>query len=243
MKFLLFLVPFFFVGCASRPLIVPVPVVEVVSSDFLLEERVLVVLLPGARSVAGDFVKYGFGGAAQEVLGGRADVVAVDLHRGYYEAQSMARLLHKQVVQPARAKGYREIWLAGVSMGGFGAVLYDLKYPGEADRLLLTAAFLGEEEAVAEVREAGLAGWEPDEIGEEDFSRKFWSGVKRSDGLGPERVFVGYGESDRFAEDNAFFASTLGIVPRITAGGHTWKPWKKLWPLLLRDAAAAARLE
>ena len=240
MKTLLCLFAFLLVGCASRPLITPVPVVSVVSSELPAEEKVLVVLLPGARSVAGDFVKYGFGEAAAEALGGRADVVAVDLHRGYYEANSAAKLLHYEVIAPAKRRGYREVWLAGVSLGGFGSVMYDLRYPGTLDRLILMAAFLGEEEPVAEVKTSGLTAWEPGEIAREDFSRRFWKGVKEAKGLEAGRVFVGYGDSDRFAGDNAFFASTLGLDARVVPGGHTWKPWKKLWPLLLRDAAAAA---
>ena len=220
------------------------PVVEVLSSDLPAREKVLVVLLPGARSVAGDFAKYGFGEAAEEALSGRADVIAVDLHRGYYEARSAARLLHHEVVAPAKSRGYREVWLAGVSMGGFGSVMYDLRYPGAADRLILMAAFLGEEEAIEEIKTAGLAAWDPGKtIPREDFSRRFWNGVKESKGLNEGRVFLGYGDKDRFAGDNSIFADALGLEARVVPGGHTWKPWKKLWPLLLQDAAIAAKLD
>ena len=204
----------------------------------------LVVLLPGARSVAGDFVKYGFGEAAEKALGGRADVIAVDLHQGYYEANTAARLLYHEVIAPAERRGYREIWLAGISLGGFGSVMYDLRYPGTVDRLIMMAAFLGEGNALAEVKTAGLDAWDPGEpIAREDFSRRFWKGVKEAKRLKPGRVFVGYGDSDRFAADNAFFARELGLETRVVPGGHTWKPWKKLWPLLLQDAAAAAKFE
>jgi pimeloyl-ACP methyl ester carboxylesterase len=50
-------------------------------------------------------------------------------------------------VLPARSAGYREIWIAGISMGGLGALSYAVKYPGHLDRVLLLAPYLGEAHA------------------------------------------------------------------------------------------------
>ena len=59
-----------------------------------------------------------------------ADMVAVEAHYGYYATRTVVTRLREDVIAPARAQGYTQIWLVGVSMGGLGALLYVRAYPG-----------------------------------------------------------------------------------------------------------------
>src|SRR5688500_4808363 len=78
--------------------------------------RGVIVLLPGFGDRASTFAKQGFLG----VLERRArayDVVAADAHFGYYRKGTLVERLEHDIIGPLRAQGYREIWLAGASMG------------------------------------------------------------------------------------------------------------------------------
>src|SRR6476659_4794331 len=80
----------------------------------------LFVFLPGRRDRASDFVRHEFVGLAQSRVRG-LDCLTVDATLGYYLDGSVAERLQREIIEPARANGYREIWLMGVSMGGLGA--------------------------------------------------------------------------------------------------------------------------
>ena len=95
----------------------------------------------------------------------KIDLVAADLHLGYYQAKTMAVRLKEDVIDPARKKGYRRIEIMGISLGGLGGLIYALEYPGEIDRLTLLAPFVGNEGILKEIENAdGLLKWEPGEI-------------------------------------------------------------------------------
>ncbi|HUL66993.1 MAG TPA: alpha/beta hydrolase, partial [Burkholderiaceae bacterium] len=82
--------------------------------------RGAIVLLPGFASKPEDFDAHGF----IEILHRNApayDVVAADAHFGYYNKATLLTQLHASVIGPLVARGYRELWIAGVSMGGHGA--------------------------------------------------------------------------------------------------------------------------
>src|SRR4249919_4311853 len=53
-----------------------------------------------------------------------ADVTYAELTLDYYKQGDAPKRLHDEVIAPARAHGYRAIWLAGASMGGMGTLLY-----------------------------------------------------------------------------------------------------------------------
>lgn len=105
------------------------------------QER-LIVFLPGIGDLAADFAARGFiGPIAQSGLA--ADAVAVDAHYGYYARRSVIDRLAHDVVLPARKRGYWEIWLVGISMGGLGALSYATQHPEHLDRVVLLAPDLG----------------------------------------------------------------------------------------------------
>lgn len=211
------------------------------------ESRCLVVLLPGRYDSPRGFVKEDFRGAAERA-GVAADFVAVDSNLGYYRNQTILDRLREDVLAPARAQGYRTIWLAGISLGGTGSILYALERPGEIDGLLLLSPFLGEEEVVAEVRAAGgPASWTPPAgiRPQQDFERAMWAFARRV-ATEPARqppVYLSYGASDRFAAANALFGTALpaGRV-FVTEGDHDWPAWKSGWEWFLRSGALPRRV-
>ena len=226
----------------------------------------LVVMLPGAYSRPPEFVEAGFPQALRE-RGGNADVLIVDSHLGYFSDRSVLRRLRDEVVQPARAQGYRRVWLVGISLGGLGALGYAVRHGSEIDGVLALAPYLGPRRLTQEIDDAGgprawlAAGLDASAPGTEDeLDRELWRtfagptaglhGLKGLEGLpglpGLPPVYLGHGLDDRFADAHRRFAELLAPQHVYTApGGHDWPVWRALWldwlgQGLLADARCAA---
>jgi alpha-beta hydrolase superfamily lysophospholipase len=113
-------------------------------------ERVLLVLLPPAYGSARDFVDHGFVSAIRS-RGLPVDVIAAGAMADHYLDETVVARLHADVIAPARAKGYRRLWLAGISIGGFGSLLTMQSHAADIEGLLLLAPYLGSRPAVNEV--------------------------------------------------------------------------------------------
>src|ERR671936_276516 len=165
----------------------------------------LVVFLPGIGDFADDFERHGFI-AALAAMGFAADALAVDAHYGYYGRRTVLERLAEDVVLPARAQGYGEIWLVGISMGGLGALSYVVHYPDHISRALLLAPYLGEPHWIQEVTD----------------------GEVRAAGPSSSR--------GHFAPANALFARHLPARHVLAVpGGHDWRTWRRLWQAFLRS--------
>ena len=103
--------------------------------------RGVIVLLPGFGDRPEAFEQHGFV-AALTRSAPDYDVVAADAHFGYYRKRTLLDRLDQDVVAPLRARGYREIWLVGASMGGLAAVAYARTHP-ERIRSLIVAQTRG----------------------------------------------------------------------------------------------------
>jgi len=197
----------------------------------------LVVFLPGRWSRVAEFERERF----FEIAAKRwpdARLVAPDLHLGYYQNQSVARRLHEDVILPARRSGVKTVRLVGISMGGLGALIYDVEYPHQVDEMILLSPFVGEEDALKEIEAAeGLENWHPGRIAQRDFSRKLWLKLReswREMGNRPE-VLLGCGQDDRLAASNRLFAKEF-LKPGDQlwmAGGHDWPTWRPLFERLI----------
>lgn len=194
----------------------------------------LVVVLPGR---ADDLEAMQRSGIAEAVHSEwpDADVMLTGLAMDYYMQGRAPQRLHEEIVAPARRYGYREIWLAGASMGGMGTLVYDQAYPDQMDGLILLAPYLGEDQLLREIREAGgLAQWDssvPANNGWETFQRKLWGHVQSWMGK-PERaqdVWLAYGDRDRLKDAMPLIAP---VVPTdhvlVEEGGHDWETWSSL---------------
>ena len=98
----------------------------------------LIVLLPGAYSAPEEFVREGFIDALNENRLA-VDTLRVDAHMGYYRNKTILDRLAQDVITPARRQGYKAIWIAGISVGGFGGLLYAQTHPGDLAGLVVLA--------------------------------------------------------------------------------------------------------
>jgi pimeloyl-ACP methyl ester carboxylesterase len=236
MKCLLLLFLAMLPSCALLPRATPVPVRILPGGKPDGDE--LVVFLPGRWSRVEEFEREEF----FKIAGQRwpdARLVAADLHLGYFKNRSMARRLHEDVVLPARRDGVRKLRIVGISMGGLGALIYDVEYPGSANELILLSPFLGEEDALREIEAAGeLAKWSPGPVAESDFTRKLWLNLRKNQcerEVHP-RILLGCGKDDRLAGSNHLFAREFlkSDEQRWIAGGHDWPTWRTLLEELIR---------
>jgi pimeloyl-ACP methyl ester carboxylesterase len=203
-------------------------------------QNTLLVFLPGIHDSANVFAEEGFVSAAR-ASGIKADMIGVEAHLGYYEKKEFLPRLKQDVIDPARRQGYENIWLVGISLGGFGAIWYDLENPGDMTGIVALAPYLGEPEIVAEVAQAGgLKAWRTAANLELDDQHKIWRGLKsyerreRCEG----RVYLGYGRQDKFATPDGMLAAILPQKQIFTIeGGHDWSAWRPLWDEILKSGA------
>lgn len=197
----------------------------------------LVVMLPGAYSRPPEFVEAGFPQALAE-RGLAADVCIADAHLGYYSDRSIVRRLREEIVQPARAQGYRRIWLVGISLGGFGALGYAVRHGAEIDGVLALAPYLGPRRLMQEINEAGgVAAWRAAGLADsaagaaDELDREIWRAYSGPAAARPApALYLGYGREDRFADAHRHFAELLPPARVSTAaGGHDWPAWRALW--------------
>jgi pimeloyl-ACP methyl ester carboxylesterase len=213
---------------------------------------VLLVLLPGANMTTLELQEEGFVAAVRQA-GLAVDVAIADANLNYVFDGSMMRRMADEVVGPARALGYRRIWLAGISMGGYVGLGYAQLHPGEIEGLLLMAPYLGRRGVMDEMRAAGgPMAWRrsaqprTSAATPEDIDHNLWmwlTAPQSSTGatVSPPPIWLGYGTEDRFADSHRLLA---GLLPseRVQAvpGGHDWPPWKALWAQWLKEGPLKA---
>jgi pimeloyl-ACP methyl ester carboxylesterase len=227
-------------ACASRPATAPLRTIAE-PAPCAARPDTLLVLLPGSHSLPEDFQREGFVRTVREA-GLAADVLLVDSHTGYFENRSILVRLHEDVVQPARARGYRHVWFAGISLGAVGSMLYADEYPQDLDGVVLLAPFLGSRWSVLEIENAGgLAAWTaPARKPDEAIDERLWRWLKgQTDVRAPVRhlpVFQGYGVDDRFAHNNRLLSGALPAARVFTVpGDHDWPAWNPLWKRIVAE--------
>jgi pimeloyl-ACP methyl ester carboxylesterase len=199
------------------------------------ETDCLVVLMPGRGDRMADFAHEGFIAAARQA-GLRADIVATDLHIGYIINRSVMRRLQDDVVMPYRQKGYQRIWLVGISMGAMGAIFHERDYPGYVSGIVFMAPFLGDDDILDEVEEAGgVLGWEPTAPAGENYGQDLWAWIRKyAEKEASPQVYLAYGIGDRFSRASRLMAAVLPPEHIIAVdGGHRWSTWLRLWQEVL----------
>ena len=197
----------------------------------------LLVLLPGAYDTPQDFGQLGFVSAVRERRL-PVDLLLLDAHTGYYTSQQIIERLLDEVVQPARAQGYARIWLVGISLGGYGSLLFARRHGELIDGLFVMAAFLGRRDLPAAIgRAGGLRAWDGELASADASDLALWRWLRaRADAAAPPKppLWIGYGEHDRFVASNRLIAATLPPAQvLVTDGGHEWAPWRRLWDRFL----------
>jgi pimeloyl-ACP methyl ester carboxylesterase len=198
-------------------------------------DPLLLILLPGLNIPADDFVTHGFiaalhqGESAVDALVAEADL---DSYFDGAVARQIVTLIADRTSRP-----YRRIWLGGISLGCFGALLAASVKPETVEGAILLSPFLGTPGFIAEIERAGgFSSWQPGAIAADDHERQVGAWLKshtNADGS-PPVLHLGYGVSDRFATGAALLAARL--PPRqlcVVAGAHDWPTWTLLWQRIL----------
>jgi pimeloyl-ACP methyl ester carboxylesterase len=242
---LLLILAFALSGCFLLPPTQdPVPTREVRAASGAHDR--LVVVLPGRGDDLDSLEKFGIAQAVQEAMPD-ADVLLVEATLSYYFDGKLVQRLHEQVIEPARARGYREIWLSGASMGGLGTLMYEHDHPGAVDGLVLMAPFMGSSSIQKEIRAAGgLASWDPGPapvaLSHENLMRGQWRVVKSwlANPTRAQNVWLICGEDDRLLPASELIATALPPQHTLTRpGGHKWI----VWAPAAREALSAAQLK
>lgn len=196
----------------------------------------LFVFLPGRWDSHTDFLTEGFIGSVRERRL-PVDMLAADLHIGYYRTGSAVERLRDDIVGPSRKKGYRDIWLIGVSLGALGALSFEARYPHMISGIVLLGPFLGGRDLVLEIERAGgVLAWKPGEVAVDDYQRRLWEWVQRYAQSNPKEppIYLAFGSNDRLSASQRLLATVLppGRVAT-TNGGHDWETWRPLWHSIL----------
>jgi pimeloyl-ACP methyl ester carboxylesterase len=204
-------------------------------------DRVLLLMLPPAGAMAAEFETQGLVADAQ-AGGTPLDIAAVQPDMALYLDGGIARALHRQIVEPARARGYRRIWLLGISLGGMGALLYAASHEAAVEGVILLAPFLGTKGTIAALaRSGGIAGGTASGTTTQT-ERKLLSWLQDRAGSGHHtpKLYLGYGTEDRFAPGHVLLAKLLPPACVVTLpGGHEWPCWRALWQQILATSPFA----
>ena len=209
----------------------------------------LVVMLPGRGDSLQSLTNTGIAGIIQQSWPD-ADVLLAGLTMPFYRQGRAPQRLHDEVIKPALRPTYRQVWLAGISLGGMGALLYDREYPDQIDGLLLLSPYLGDDPIHRQIREAGgLAAWQPgppQRIGPKTFQRELWRSVQGW-ARRPERThstWLAYGADEPFRQPIEVLSPLLPADHVIMLPGkHNWKLWKPAMRALLERARSEHALD
>jgi S-formylglutathione hydrolase FrmB len=209
--------------------------------------KCLVIFLPGVRDTASDFQANGFIGALRS-RGFSVDVISAEATLSYYTQGLLVQRLEADVIGPARARGYQQTWIIGMSMGGMGTLLYSHAHANEVTGVLALAPYLGSRAIHRQIiNEGGLASWSaPDRItkvtlmSDRAYQRELWrwlQAITSGREKGPT-LYVGWGSEDPWLErPSALLGAALPSGHAYTVpGGHNWKTWSKVLDQFLTDS-------
>lgn len=197
----------------------------------------LIVLLTGTYSEPEDFVREGFTAAVRE-RGIAAEIAMTGTRASEVADASIVASLHERVILPARLRGRRRVWIAGISLGALAALAYAARHESGVEGLVLLSPYPGTREVLREIDDSGgLAGWRPRIEAGGDVEREAWSWLGRRGASPPVHLY--YGTRDRFVDGQRRMAQALGSRDaRAIDGGHDWPAWREQWSLFLDEHGA-----
>lgn len=187
-----------------------------------------VVVLPGMGADAKAMRERGVDAAVHRAWP-RADVLLTSATLAYYVHRVVVPRLESDVLAPARRR-YRRIWLAGASVGGMGAMQYEMEHPGAVTGLVFLAPWLGNDDLIEEIRRAGLTHWDPgpkpDVIHGDNYQREMWRVIKgwSTNPAQARRVWLVCGTEDRLITTARLLATALppSHYLEVEGAAHTW---------------------
>ena len=194
-------------------------------------QRKLMILLPGLGDKVTAFDTHGFTKTLHNKYP-EFDAIALNAHFKYYKNHVIADRIHEDIVLPAIRAGYQDIYIAGNSLGGLGALLYLKSYPDYVHSILPIAPYLGEKKEYQHLLDNS-------ERREGDFILDLWPWITSLSDEQKRKIHLAYGLNDKFAQPNALLSRHIHPEQTITIKGkHRWTTWKQLWPTLLDSALA-----
>ena len=223
-------------GCTVwRPVTVPIPALRQ-PAPCAARPDTLLVMLPGSGSRPEAFIDEGFVDAVRKRRIA-ADLLLVDAHVGYYADKSIVDRLRADVIAPAMAQGYTRIWLVGISIGAFGALIYSEAQPQGIAGIVALGPYLGKRALSEEINaQGGLRAWRAPvgKLDPDDIDTIVWRWLQpyatRPMPQARPELWLGYGRDDRFVLSDKLLAAALP-TDRVfeVDGGHDWAPWLALW--------------
>ena len=194
--------------------------------------ELLLVLLSGTYSEPEDFVREGFPGAVRE-RGIAATIAMIGTRASEVADGTLLERLSDEVIGPARARGIRRIWVAGISLGGLAALACAARHEADIEGVVLLSPYPGTREVQREIDDAGgLAIWRPECAGQADVERHAWTWLAARGDRPPVHLY--YGTGDRFAAGQRRMGQALPDRDvHAVEGGHDWPTWRRLWSLFL----------
>jgi pimeloyl-ACP methyl ester carboxylesterase len=202
----------------------------------------LVIFLPGLLDSPDSFLDHGMVRDLRE-SGAPCDAVMVDLHYRYYFDGHASDVIYEDVLLPAVARGYKEIWVVGISLGGMGATLLAREHGASLAGIVLLSPFLGIEPIRSEVVRTGLPDWHPGPlpraIDDATFTRFVWAYLRGyvddPDEMPP--MYVGWAEGETQDAPSRTLAAVLPSDRVATVEGrHDWDAWTRLFRTLIARA-------
>jgi pimeloyl-ACP methyl ester carboxylesterase len=194
--------------------------------------RRLLVLLPPAESSLEDFYAQGFVKAIRQ-RGIAADVLLAGANYQHVMDQTVAYALAAQVLGPQRAGHYREIWVAGISLGAFSALHFAAVHGKALAGLHLMAPYPGTRDILREITVAGgLLPWADSAQCTDVDERLWWRWLARQALAGSWQlpIYLSTGTQDRFLPGQRLLGDVLPAQQvRYTEGAHDWSAWKPMW--------------
>lgn len=204
--------------------------------------RRLVIMLPGRGNSLDSLARSGIAQTIHRQWPD-ADVILTGLTMPFYRQGRATERLHDEVVAPALVRHYDQVWLAGISLGGMGALMYERAYPGQIDGMLLLSPYLGDPPIYREIVAAGgLAKWRPgppQPLSPDTYQRELWRSIQHwsGDSTRTHSIWLAYGDRERFADRIGLLA---GQLPRDHVfelpGHHNWTLWLPAAQTLLTHA-------
>lgn len=218
-------------GCAASPK-VPLDIISYPVRPSVKAENLLILL----RGIGASNSIFEEEGIIDEIRRRRLpiDIVAPDTHVGYYDSHTLEERLRTDIIIPARKNGYRQIWLAGFSMGGLGSLFYLRLHPKDVDGVFLISPFLGWDSILHEIKDAGgVASWQRVSADPDDWQRFIWSWLKEY-AQTPQKyppVYLGYGRNDWLADEGPPLLATVLPGERVftVPGNHTVGTFKVIF--------------
>lgn len=209
----------------------PIPTLTLAAPQPGTDTR-LVIVLPGIEDDLDSLHASGIGAAIQQAAPDM-EVLLTGATPAYYLRQDLVRRLQQEIVAPARARGVHEIWMVGMSMGGFGTLLYEQRHPGEMTGLVLLAPFMGRPGLTTTIAAAGgLRQWAPPQqlsfLHPDRVPAQLWQMIRHWS-ESPERtqrIWLACGHDDSFMPASRLIAATLPADHFLERpGAHTRAVW------------------